>query len=832
MLTGTEERPGDASIVRGLPAALRFLVACLGDASPAPREESTTVDLGDEELLADVYLPRHRPRATVLFVHGMSPRGNEDPRLVNACRALAAAGCRVVAPRYPEVVALRLSPLTARRIVGSVRALSRDERIGLFSVSFSGSLSLLAAGDPRVADRLSALLILGGAARPRAVLEHALGAPDTDPYVWRICLANWLPRLVPDSEPVAEALRVAVHDDSWNREPALYPRALAALSREHQALVASLESPAERLRLGARALPGADIDSLSPMPALPSVRAAVALVHGATDDVVPADESALLYERLRSHGVPSRLTVTRLITHGDTDPRLRTLAEAPSLVRTFAWWFARLAPALLLGLTLGCSGATDAPARSAWLQERLLADNAIWLTRDHALLAGKYSAMARDPYDYLRGTSGLWLADAGRPLTDRTETAFLSHPPALQVLLIGDPHPENLGTVLRGEGPGPAEETPDTPLSIEWVDLDGSAFGPWLVDVRRAALGLTAMVDPLPNCETLCVAAAVGALGRAYAEEMARLADRQPGWDPTDRASWEGEILADLWEEAIEEGAERRRLERNTTLVDGQRRLVIDEDLDAEGAGHLAPTSEEQRTLDRLLASFADSPAAPAGVRVLDAVRRFGSGVASRPAERYVVLWDRGSDGPEDDELLQVREVVSPPWLDPDEQTPAYTASVGGLFEDDAERLATVPRLVWAAPDGDVRVGGVRDGIRSFKIVGWDSWFQDLDHVRVLEKWSDAEVTAGDTAALGEVLGRALAGAHARVPTADGGTGLDAVAADLAAVDDAPEVLAQELVVSATADYATTLADHALFLDLLAETGPLLGADVAFGAQH
>lgn len=324
----------------GLLSSLRFLRASLAsEGVPSPRR--TTLRLDTEELEADVYEPG-RPGPTVLFVHGLSPRGERDPRLMHAASALAAAGCRVVAPRFPEVVALRLSPATPRRIVAVTRALAERGPVGLFSVSFTGSLCLRAAAAPEVADRVSGVLVLGGAARPAAVLEHAVAEPGADPYVWRLGFSSWLPQVVPGSEPVAAALREAVLDDSWDRVPGNSPAACAALSPEHTALLRSLDDPSERRRLAHLALSGDALGDLSPLPSLGALRCPVALLHGATDAVVPANESRFLHARMQELGLRSRLLITGLLTHGDTALGPRQVLDVPALAGLFAWWFRAL----------------------------------------------------------------------------------------------------------------------------------------------------------------------------------------------------------------------------------------------------------------------------------------------------------------------------------------------------------------------------------------------------------------------------------------------------------------------------------------------------------
>ena len=66
---------------------------------------------------------------------------------------------------------------------------------------------------------------------------------------------------------------------------------------------------------------------------------------------------------------------------------------------------------------------------------------------------------------------------------------FLQDPQALQVLIFGDPHPENWGVMVH-----------DGEASLEMMDLDAAEHGPWHFDLRRLVLGLSVLSDGLQNC--------------------------------------------------------------------------------------------------------------------------------------------------------------------------------------------------------------------------------------------------------------------------------------------------------------------------------------------
>ena len=328
---------------RGWRASARFLSASLQTRPLRATVSPVALDLGDECLAADVYSPvQGTPQGTVLFVHGMSPKGCRDERQVHACRSLVAAGFEVVAPLFPDVAALKLTAKTGDRVRGCIETLATDRPIGIFSVSFSGGIALRAACAPSTADRVAAILLLGSSARPHDVLAHALAARDADPYVWWICFANWLPALVPGSEPVAQALREAVHDDSFSRSPGRFGLARDVLKPAHKELLARLQEPEERCALAMEALAAAPLEFLAPGVLLDDLRAPVALLHGASDSVVPAGESRWLHGQLRERGVESKLLITTLLGHGDQMFGPRQLLDVPALFSTFAWWFGRL----------------------------------------------------------------------------------------------------------------------------------------------------------------------------------------------------------------------------------------------------------------------------------------------------------------------------------------------------------------------------------------------------------------------------------------------------------------------------------------------------------
>jgi len=144
----------------------------------------------------------------VIAIHGASPMGALDPRWVQLCRGIAEAGFLCLAPQIASICRLRLSSDQVDEIEMIVKTLRPEsgERVGLFSVSFSGGLSLLAASRPSLRGHISAILPVGAFARSDRPMRWLMRTPEADPYGAMLVLANYLPLAIGSSPMFHEAL--------------------------------------------------------------------------------------------------------------------------------------------------------------------------------------------------------------------------------------------------------------------------------------------------------------------------------------------------------------------------------------------------------------------------------------------------------------------------------------------------------------------------------------------------------------------------------------------------------------------------------------------------
>jgi dienelactone hydrolase len=312
-----------------------------------------------------LFTPAHGHERTLVLTAGVNALGIDEPRLVKMATEIAASGFAVITPELPDLgdyrITARLPDLVEDVALwaASDRTLARDRKVGLVGVSFSGGLSIVAAGRPALHPRVAFTLSFGGhgdLARTLRYLctgEHP-GNPPHAPHDYgvAIILMNVAEDVVPaeQAEPLRGAVRTFLNASHLamfdaRRSEAEFARARA----EEQALpepartVMHYVNTRNVAALGALLAPSAERFPASPvlsperMPAPPTP---VYLLHGESDSVIPAAETLMLARSLRARGTPVEALLTPLITHADVGPDV-TLRETWAVVRFWAGMLGR-----------------------------------------------------------------------------------------------------------------------------------------------------------------------------------------------------------------------------------------------------------------------------------------------------------------------------------------------------------------------------------------------------------------------------------------------------------------------------------------------------------
>lgn len=336
----------------GAPEPLRT-VARWGARSVSDSVEQIPIRTGT--IRGRVFRPEGAPTRAALLVSGVHPDGIDEPRLITLARDLARAGVVVVTPEVDDLVHYRLTSAVTDTIEDAARWMTTRQdifganRIGLIGVSFSGGLSVVAAGRPAVRDRVAYVLSFGGHGNLPRVLHFLCtgeGAPRRPhDYALAVVLHQAAEIAVPAAQVAAlrdgvETFLEASALNRTDREKAKQ-RFAAARTRELElaepsATLLKHVNDRDVAALGAKLVPY--LDRLGQDPALspdrsPAPRAPVYLLHGVDDNVIPAIESTRLAEHLRGK-TRVRHLLSGFLTHVD-------VANRPDIKETWemiAFW--------------------------------------------------------------------------------------------------------------------------------------------------------------------------------------------------------------------------------------------------------------------------------------------------------------------------------------------------------------------------------------------------------------------------------------------------------------------------------------------------------------
>ena len=415
-------------------------------------------------------------------------------------------------------------------------------------------------------------------------------------------------------------------------------------------------------------------------------------------------------------------------------------------------------------LLAGCSRPA-ADNRAALVCTSLAVDNQVWLAREPATVAMKFTKMQRGWYEWLRGTAVLFWADATGPTVWNRPTAFGDFASS-NVRVVGDPHVENLGSFRASDGT----------MFADWNDLDANGYAPYWIDARRLALTIIAAVTSATAAiDTVLLADVSHAVAAGYVEQITALAN---GAAPLVLGIGVDPLFDKLLDKAQRDGAALRRLNEIAPVVNAQRRIGFgpqeptadDGVVENELTGMGAPAEAAMATIIESWRVTTVPPLSAAAATIKGMRRRLGAGVASYPALRYYVLLEGPTAALDDDLVVEIKEsrdgifVAQPTTFHP---LP---------WQSNGERVATGQRLAQGYPNGDPLLGWAQLGPQSYRVVsrtGFQRGLNASDIADLLEKGATGRTQLLRVANL---MGQVLARAHGQAPTAAGVPGYMAVA--------------------------------------------------------
>jgi acetyl esterase/lipase len=306
--------------------------------------------------LAELWLPAwaapDRRAGAMLLVLGVNNVGRNHPVVARVADGLARSGVAVLVPDSRVLLEGRLEVAEVDGVVRAFQLLVArpevdPERVGIVGFSVGGSLALLAAGDPRIAERVRWVNAFGAFADAAtylaAVSAHAYRAADGTEVSWtptplaREIYLRFLLDHVPeeaDREILDAALGAAVlAGDRPARDPDLRADLATTAARAvHDLLTARSLDAADAFIEALPARARSFIDDISPARHLDAIAAELHLMHETEDHHVPFVESRALASAAESAGLLAAHTEFRLFDHVQPDD-LDLIAAAPELAK-------------------------------------------------------------------------------------------------------------------------------------------------------------------------------------------------------------------------------------------------------------------------------------------------------------------------------------------------------------------------------------------------------------------------------------------------------------------------------------------------------------------
>jgi acetyl esterase/lipase len=335
-----------------VPAPLRRLVS-----EPVTTTE-LTLPLPSGAVRARMYTPVNHPDApAIMVVHGVHYLGMDEPRLEAFASAMASCGLRVLTPELPDIKDYHIGPSSIATIGDAATWLAKQSLrlgkrplvtpVGIMGLSFSGSLSLLAAAEPQYHPyikfvvavgsedemaRVASYYLTGSALRPSGDAEilapHEYGALVLE-YE---SLEDFVP--APDRDAVRLVLRNHLYEDVSGERAALAKLTPMQMAEAKQLM--DTTSPITRRMIAASdARHVAAMASVSPNGQLGQLATPVFLLHGEADNIIPSAETQWLEKDIPQQDMQESL-ISPVISHLDLDDKGPTFADQWRLVRFFA----------------------------------------------------------------------------------------------------------------------------------------------------------------------------------------------------------------------------------------------------------------------------------------------------------------------------------------------------------------------------------------------------------------------------------------------------------------------------------------------------------------
>jgi pimeloyl-ACP methyl ester carboxylesterase len=328
-----------------VPALVRWLAV-----EPVKTTELTlTLPSGVER--ARMYIPVNHPDAPgMVVVHGVHYLGMDEPRLEAFASAMAGCGLRVLTPELPDIKDYHIGASSIASIGDTAAWMahaSGGKPVGVMGLSFSGSLSLLAAAEPQYKRDIKFVVAVGSEGEMSRVANYYLtgkalrpsgDAEVLEPHEYGALvleyesLQDFVP--APDRDAVRLVLRSHLYEN-FAAERAALAKLTPTQRLEARQLMDTTSAATRKMIEESDERHLAEMASVSPDGQLAQLETPVFLLHGEGDNIIPSAETQWLEKDVPKQEMQASL-ISPVISHLDLDGKGPGFADQWRLVHFFA----------------------------------------------------------------------------------------------------------------------------------------------------------------------------------------------------------------------------------------------------------------------------------------------------------------------------------------------------------------------------------------------------------------------------------------------------------------------------------------------------------------
>lgn len=255
-------------------------------------------------------------RPAIILVLGADPAPSDDERVLSLTGGLARIGFVVLLTESDDLNAAVVLPSEIPRLVGAFETLAahprvNEEEIGYVALSAGGSLAIVAASQPRIADRVGYVVALGpyhdAETLAASVTSYSFRGPEG--------IEEWEPARI-----ARRVVRNTLLAGLTEAERAAIEAGEAAQSEGGAAVAELLQLPtldrAEELLASLPQGQRAHLEAVSPRYSIDGLRAPLYLLHDRSDEFIPWTESEAMAD-VHEPDIYHRLD---LFQHVEPDP--------------------------------------------------------------------------------------------------------------------------------------------------------------------------------------------------------------------------------------------------------------------------------------------------------------------------------------------------------------------------------------------------------------------------------------------------------------------------------------------------------------------------------